>query len=181
MVKFTVHKANIINVSADAIVYSANASLKKGSGMSKAVFNAAGEYKLLADLHQFGGHLNEGEAVITRGFDLAAGHIIHTVVPKYYIEREGKYADFSMCFVNSLKVANEHGIKVLAVPCIGTGISGWPLEEAVAIAQDTLMWTLQNHGEYSIKRIMLIGYDDKQYEVLRSELWKRRNDYNIEI
>lgn len=181
MVKFTVHKAKIVNVAADAIIYSANADLTKGTGMSKDVFNAAGEYKLISDLRQYRGRLNEGEAVITRGFDLAAGHIIHTVVPKYYIEREGKYADFSMCFVNSLKVANDRNIKILAVPCIGTGASGWPLEECISICLDTLMWTLQNHGEYSIKRIMLIAYDDKQYEMLSMELWKRRNDYNIEV
>lgn len=181
MLKVTVHKANITSVSADAIVFSANRNLIKGSGMSKQVFNAAGEDKMLSDLKQYHAPLPEGEAVITRGFDLPANYIIHTVVPKYYIEREGKIADFSMCFVNSLKIANEKHCKILAIPCLGVGINGWPLEEAVSICLDTVLWTMANHGEYSIKRIMLIAFDDEQYECFKKELLKRRDDYNIDI
>lgn len=181
MVKFTVHKANIINVTADVIINSVNHRLIKGSGMSKAVFEAAGEDTLTNELRKYGCNLNDGQAVITKGINLPAGYIIHTVVPSYYIERAGKVADFSMCFVNMLALANEKKVKTLAVPCLGTGINGWPLEEAISICLDTLMWTLQNHGEYSIKHIMLIAYDDKVYECFKKELWKRRNDYNINI
>lgn len=181
MIKFTVHKANLINVSADAIVNSVNHRLIKGSGMSKAVFEVAGEDNLLKELSKYGGNLDDGQAVVTKGYNLPSRYIIHTVVPSYYIERAGKVANFSMCFVNVLALANEKKVKTLAVPCLGAGINGWPLEEAVSICLDTLMWTLQNHGEYSIKHIMLIAYDDKVYECFKKELRKRRDDYNIEI
>jgi len=166
MASYAILKSDIIKVSADAIVYSANTNLMKGSGISRAVFMAAGDMELMQALRRFG-QLPEGEAIITSGYKLPAKYLIHTVTPKYYKQQEGNVALFSQCFFSCLSAAARSNVKTLAVPFIGCGNHGWPLADAVGIMVDTIHWVLERHPEFSIKRVIFVAYDDKQLEVLK--------------
>ena len=173
MTVYSVFKSNITRVTADAVVYSANTHLIKGSGMCKDVFNAAGEQELTDALEPYG-ELPEGEALITSGYNLPAKYLIHTVTPIYYTLQDKNVEIFSYCFVNCLKKAAEHKLKNIAFPCIGCGNHGWPVIEAIRIMVDTISWVLARHPEYGIDKIIFVAYDERQEYELKSYLKIKR-------
>ena len=121
-------KTDITQMQVDAIVNSANPSLIRGDGLCGAIFKKAG-FELDKECNQIG-HCNTGEAVITKGYALKAKYIIHTVAPIWYDFRneENREELFRNCYHNIFKIAIENNIKTIAIPCIGTGIYGCPIE-----------------------------------------------------
>ena len=139
----------------DAIVNAANSSLLGGGGVDGAIHRAAGP-KLLAECRTIGG-CPTGEARLTKGYNLKAGHVIHTVGPVY----SGKPKDpvlLANCYRNSLDLAVRHGIKSLAFPAISCGVYGYPVEDAAHIAIDTCLNFLEDHPE--IERIVFVLFSD---------------------
>ena len=162
--KIKVDKGDITKLDCDCIVNAANETLLGGGGVDGAIHRAAGP-GLLEECRGLNG-CRTGEAKITKGYDLKAKHVIHTVGPIY----SGKESDaelLSACYRNSLDLAKAGGIHSIAFPAISTGVYGYPLEEAVPVAVDTVVRWLEDNKDYDIT-VIFSCFDDRTYNVYQS-------------
>ena len=150
-------QGDITQQGTDAIVNAANPSLLGGGGVDGAIHRGAGS-RLLEECRTLGG-CETGDAKITKGYNLKAKHVIHTVGPVY--RRAGAQAPelLASAYRRSLEVASENGLKSVAFPSISTGAYGYPLNEAAPIALKTVADFLNAHPEIELVRFVL--FDEK--------------------
>ncbi|HHV40149.1 MAG TPA: O-acetyl-ADP-ribose deacetylase [Bacteroidales bacterium] len=166
MKRIAVVQGDITTLSVDAVVNAANTTLLGGGGVDGAIHRAAGP-ALLEECRTLGG-CPVGEAKITKGYNLPARHVIHTVGPVWRGGRAGEPRLLASCYLNSLKLAVEHGVKTLAFPSISTGVYGYPIEEASAIAVQTIAEFLKSDD--SIQKVVLMAFSEKDERVLQETL-----------
>ena len=135
-------QADITTLDLDAIVNAANAALSGGGGVDGAIHRAAGPAlpaacKAIPMVQPFV-RCPTGEARITPGFDLPARWIIHTVGPVWSGGRAGEPELLASCYRSALALAQAHGIVSIAFPAISCGVFGYPPDQAVDIAVDTV-------------------------------------------
>lgn len=156
-------KGDITMLNVDAIVNAANSSLLGGGGVDGAIHRVAGP-ELQAECRTLNG-CKTGEAKITKGFNLSARYVIHTVGP---IWNDGFHEEpelLASCYRKSLKLAVKNGIKTIAFPNISTGVYHFPKNRAANIALETVTDFLIK--EPSIEKVIFCTYDDENYELYK--------------
>ena len=141
---FTIVRQDITKMRVDAVVNAANTGLTMGGGVCGAVFRAAGAAELQDACDKLA-PIRTGEAVITPGFRLPAGHIIHTAGPVYLGGRHGEETRLRACYLNSLTCAVENRCESVAFPLISSGIYGYPKAEALRVAVSAIRDFLTGH------------------------------------
>jgi O-acetyl-ADP-ribose deacetylase (regulator of RNase III) len=153
----TVVRGDITRLAADAIVNAANTSLLGGGGVDGAIHRAAGP-ELLAECKTLGG-CRPGQAKITRGYNLPARHVIHTVGPVWSGGNRGESETLANCYRNSLRVAVENGVRTIAFPAISCGANRYPITDAARIALETTREILREND--SITQVTFVVSSDE--------------------
>ena len=158
--RFFIVQGDITTQAVDAIVNAANNSLLGGGGVDGAIHYAAGP-NLLKECRSLGG-CETGGAKITKGFNLHAKFIIHTVGP---IWQGGSYNEdklLTSCYKNSFALARKHNIGTIAFPSISTGVYRFPVERASRLALQEIIQELETN--INLERVNIVCFDKKTYE-----------------
>ena len=137
MGKFSVVKGDIVKSKTDAIVNPTNNELKPTGGVCGAIFNKAGAKELQNECDQKG-YCKPGEAIITKGYNLKAKYIIHAVGPIYRDGKHGEREILEAAYRNSLLLVKQYKLRSIAFPLISSGIYGYPYNEALEVAKETI-------------------------------------------
>ena len=150
----------------DAIVNAANETLLGGGGVDGAIHRVAGP-RLLEECRSLGG-CETGKAKITKGYNLPAKYVIHTVGPIW--RGGGAHEDELLrdCYRNSLALAHQHDTKSIAFPSISTGAYGLPIARAAQIATSAVREALPNYPE--IQKVVFVCFSRQDYDVYKSAL-----------
>jgi len=165
-VAINVIKGDITKVAVDAIVNAAKKALLDDKGVDGAIYRAGGS-NLMVELQSLG-KIYPGEAKITRGYNLPAKFIIHTVGPTYGWENGLEEQILRNCYYNSLDLAVEKKFKSIAFPSISTGAYCYPVEEAAQIAFKIIKEFLERKGSANtLEEITFVTYTDADYKTYR--------------
>jgi O-acetyl-ADP-ribose deacetylase (regulator of RNase III) len=154
-------KGDITRLNVDAIVNAANTSLLGGGGVDGAIHRAAGP-GLLAECRTLNG-CPTGDAKITKGYNLPAKFVIHTVGPVWNDGLHEEPEKLASCYRRSLEVAVENGVKTVAFPNISTGVYHFPKSMAANIALETVSDFLRKNE--LIEKVIFCAFDDENYGI----------------
>ncbi len=163
-----VWEGDITKLPVDAIANAANQQLIGGGGVDGAIHRAGGPsiMKELDKIRASTGGCPTGSAVLTSAGNLPARYVLHAVGPVYRDGRHGEPELLASCYRTCLRLAQENGAKTISFPSISTGVYGYPLEEAAAIAIKTVTEFLNQPGG-QIERVTLVVFGQpalKTYE-----------------
>ncbi|MEL6255976.1 MAG: O-acetyl-ADP-ribose deacetylase [Bacteroidota bacterium] len=161
-------KADITTIVADAIVNAANTSLMGGGGVDGAIHRKGGK-AILDDcmkIRQRKGGCKVGEAVITTAGKLPAQYVIHTVGPVWNGGVKLEADKLSNCYINSLRLAEDHGVKTIAFPNISTGIYRYPKGKAAKVAIESV----SNYETKTIGKVIFVCFDQQNFEIYHNLL-----------
>lgn len=165
-----VWKGDITKLATDAIVNAANSSLMGGGGVDGAIHRAGGPV-ILEDCRTIiarQGSCKTGEAVITRGGNLPAKFVIHTVGPVWNGGGKGEEQLLVNAYYNSLTLAAENNIATIAFPNISTGIYRFPKDKAAAIAVRTVQEFLAQQD--AVKEVIFVCFDEENFQLYKTLL-----------
>jgi len=169
--KIEVVKGDITEIKVDAIVNAANSSLLGGGGVDGAIHRKGGPEILeecqLIRCRQ--GGCKTGEAVYTTAGMLPARYVIHTVGPVWHGGKKNENELLASCYRNSLRLANELGVKTISFPNISTGVYHFPKEAAAEIALSSIRNFLETENK-TIETVICVCFDEDNYRLYLDKL-----------
>lgn len=168
--KIKLIKGDITKIQTVAIVNAANTSLLGGGGVDGAIHKAGGKQILeeCIQIRNRQGGCKVGEVVITNGGNLFAKKVIHTVGPRWNNNQSGEGTKLKNCYLNSLKLAEENGIRSIAFPNISTGIYRFPKQKAAEMA----IKTVSDFKSEIIEEVVFVCFDEENFEIYKTILEK---------
>lgn len=155
-------QGDITQQKVDAIINAANNSLLGGGGVDGAIHKAAGP-ELLKECRKLNGCAT-GEAKITKGYNLPAKWVIHTVGPIWYGGSHSEDESLASCYRSCLEIAQQqqYQIKTIAFSAISTGVYGFPVERAARIAAREIQHFLKTNN--SLEQVILVCFSKSSYD-----------------
>lgn len=138
--RITVVEGDITQQQVDAVVNAANRGMRGGGGVDGAIHGAGGRAILDDCIARFPHGLETGQAGWTTGGNLPARWVIHVVGPNFTAGERDRSL-LTSCYANALRIADELGARTVAFPLVSAGIYGWPRDDAIAAAVETLRAT----------------------------------------
>lgn len=168
-------QGDITKIAVDAIVNAANSQLAGGGGVDGAIHRGGGP-EIMRELDEIRAHIGRcetGSAVVTGAGRLPAKYVIHAVGPRYRDGQHGEPAQLESCYTTALRLAAEREVRTISFPSISTGIYGYPIGEAAAVAVRTVAGWLHEHSE-PVRTIKLVQFSADDHAVYRAEGEKLR-------
>lgn len=162
--RITAIKADITTLDVDAIVNAANTSLLGGGGVDGTIHRAAGP-ELLRECKSLGG-CQTGQAKATKGYNLPARYVIHTVGPVWHGGNADEPDLLAACYKNSLALAEKLELQSIAFPGISTGVYSYPKDQAAEIAVTTISGT----DCASVRDVIFCCFSDEDLQIYQALL-----------
>ncbi|RKQ29660.1 O-acetyl-ADP-ribose deacetylase [Oceanobacillus halophilus] len=174
---------DITKQSTEAIVNAANGTLMGGGGVDGAIHQAAGsdlveECKKIREEDLDGNYLRTGKAVITKGYNLPAKFVIHTVGPVWDGNKQSAKERLVHAYNNSLKLAMENRITSVSFPSISTGVYRYPVQLASVVAINAIIDFLQNN---TFGKVVLTLFSEKDYQAYEDALKKKLSNLDYAV
>jgi len=161
MAKIKIVQGDITKLEVDAIVNAANETLLGGGGVDGAIHRAAGP-ELLGECRLLNG-CKTGDAKLTKGYNLKAKYVIHTVGPIWSGGNNNEDQLLRSCYLESLDLAVDNEIKSIALPAISTGVYRFPFERASKIAYETVKNFTGN-----IELVVFVLFSKNGYDIFKA-------------
>jgi O-acetyl-ADP-ribose deacetylase (regulator of RNase III) len=160
---------DITKIRVDAIVNAANSGLRGGGGVDGAIHRAGGPaiMRELDIIRANSGGCATGSAVVTGAGSLPAKYIFHAVGPVYRDGRQGEPEQLRSCYIKCFDLAEQHGVHTISFPAISTGIYGYPLEEAAAIAIESVVERFER-PDCQVHDVLLVLFDRRACDIYQA-------------
>jgi O-acetyl-ADP-ribose deacetylase (regulator of RNase III) len=160
----TVVQGDITEQQVDAVVNAANSRMRGGGGVDGAIHRAGGPAVLEDCKRRFPDGLATGDAGWTTAGDMPARWVIHVVGPNHSAGQTDRGL-LTSCYSRALEVADELGARTVAFPLISAGIYGWPKDDAIAAAVETL-----RAADTRVEEARMVAFDASTYDQIRAAL-----------